>query len=259
MYEQYLEKTAECVKELFIKMTSLEVSDISIEENKRKVVIYPIATTHAYRDEGKNLAGKFVLGFNDKFTAEIIANALGKQVGMSEEDLTEEMKNELLAEFINTLVGHIITDWSNMGMELSFDAPIFGPIAKKEENSENYLILLELPENMYISLGITFDQRQNAEIKNKKILIVDDSLAIRHVLSKVYGDAGCQIDQAKDGIEAVEKFIEFEPDLVIMDLVMPRRDGLAAILEIRKFEQNNKKRLLNFPIGISSKKLASFP
>ncbi len=238
MYEQYLEKTTELIKDIFIKMTALKVIGHSVEQNKRKVIIYPVATTHTYENNETNLTGKFVFGLNDKMTAEFIAKALGKKAGIDEKDCDEKMKSELLAEFINTIVGHVITDWSKLGLKLKFKTPVFGPMAKKEANAENYLILLNLENNMYISIGMTFDQVENLDMKNKKIMVVDDSMAIRHVISKIFLTAGCIVEQAVDGIDAVEKFQKFSPDLIVMDLVMPRQDGLQTIAQIRKIEKN---------------------
>ncbi|OFZ36559.1 MAG: hypothetical protein A2504_09240 [Bdellovibrionales bacterium RIFOXYD12_FULL_39_22] len=74
-------------------------------------------------------------------------------------------------------------------------------------------------------------------MKGKKVLVVDDSLAIRHVISKVFLTAGCVVEQAVDGVDAVEKFKTFSPDFVVMDLIMPKQDGLTTIGEIRKIEK----------------------
>jgi CheY-like chemotaxis protein len=71
----------------------------------------------------------------------------------------------------------------------------------------------------------------------KKILIVDDEPDIRNFLSACIEDAGFLVDTAKDGIEALEKVAADPPDLVTLDLVMPRRSGVRVI---REFQKNEK-------------------
>lgn len=71
----------------------------------------------------------------------------------------------------------------------------------------------------------------------KKILIVDDEPDIRNFLSACLEDAGFLVDTAKDGIEALEKVAAGPPDLITLDLVMPRRSGVWVIREIQKNER----------------------
>jgi CheY-like chemotaxis protein len=71
----------------------------------------------------------------------------------------------------------------------------------------------------------------------KKILVVDDEPDIRNFLSACLEDAGFLVDTAKDGIEALEKVAADPPDLMTLDLVMPRRSGVSVIRELQKNEQ----------------------
>jgi len=73
--------------------------------------------------------------------------------------------------------------------------------------------------------------------QKKKILIVDDEPDIRNFLSACIEDAGFQTDTAQDGIEAMEKVAADPPDLITLDLVMPRRSGVRVIRELQKNEK----------------------
>lgn len=65
-------------------------------------------------------------------------------------------------------------------------------------------------------------------IQGKRILIVDDSEAERMLISTYLQDQGVQIYQALDGIDGIHKARLLVPDLILMDLDLPRCDGLAA-------------------------------
>lgn len=66
----------------------------------------------------------------------------------------------------------------------------------------------------------------------KKILIVEDDDALRMLYETEIGGMGYEVILAKDGEEAVE-FVKIQtPDLVVLDLMMPRKHGLEALREI---------------------------
>ena len=68
-----------------------------------------------------------------------------------------------------------------------------------------------------------------------KVLIADDSSIIRIKLGRFLRDLGHQIiGEAENGAQAVNLFIEKQPDLVTLDLVMPEQDGLMALRAIRQ-------------------------
>ncbi len=67
-----------------------------------------------------------------------------------------------------------------------------------------------------------------------KILVVDDDKTITTLLEARLSDYGFQVMSAFDGIEAMEKYIHFEPDLIILDILMPRMDGYTFVLEFKK-------------------------
>ena len=66
-----------------------------------------------------------------------------------------------------------------------------------------------------------------------KILVVDDEPQIRRVMRVILVGQGYQIVEARSGEEALRKFREFLPDLVLLDLNMPGMGGLEACREIR--------------------------
>ncbi len=67
-----------------------------------------------------------------------------------------------------------------------------------------------------------------------KILIADDNKQITSVLMEYAKKEGYMVEIASDGAEAIEKFKSFEPDLILLDVMMPRMDGFEVCRDIRR-------------------------
>jgi len=65
-----------------------------------------------------------------------------------------------------------------------------------------------------------------------QVLLVDDSDFMRNLLREILEENFEIVGEAENGVEAVELYREHDPDLVMMDIVMPIRDGIEATNEI---------------------------
>lgn len=73
------------------------------------------------------------------------------------------------------------------------------------------------------------------------ILIADDSNAIRLVLNDILSiGKHSVVGEAKNGEEAVEMFFKLSPDLLLLDLAMPKKDGLTVVKEIMEKQPQGK-------------------
>lgn len=72
------------------------------------------------------------------------------------------------------------------------------------------------------------------KVKNKKILIVDDEPDLRMMFKDILGTYGYELDEASDGVECLEKMSKTRYDLVLLDLMMPRMDGMEALTRIKQ-------------------------
>ena len=70
-----------------------------------------------------------------------------------------------------------------------------------------------------------------------KLLIVDDEQSIRALIRKYAVFDGYEVEEASDGMEAIEKFRKGKFELIIMDVMMPELDGFSACREIRKQDE----------------------
>lgn len=68
----------------------------------------------------------------------------------------------------------------------------------------------------------------------KKILIVDDEPSILNILDFSLGSEGYDVIQAADGLQAYEYALEYQPDLIVMDVMMPNLDGFNACEKLKK-------------------------
>lgn len=67
-----------------------------------------------------------------------------------------------------------------------------------------------------------------------RLLVVDDEFGIREIIKKYASFEGYEVEEAADGMEAVDKVLSQDFDLIIMDVMMPELDGFSACKEIRK-------------------------
>ncbi|MGX7013106.1 response regulator YycF [Vagococcus silagei] len=68
----------------------------------------------------------------------------------------------------------------------------------------------------------------------KKILVVDDEKPISDIVKFNLTKEGYEVFTAFDGEEAIERVVEIEPDLILLDLMLPKKDGLEVCREVRK-------------------------
>ncbi len=76
-----------------------------------------------------------------------------------------------------------------------------------------------------------------AHASEKRILVVDDEPDVRNFLAACIEDAGFEVETAKDGVEALEKVEANPPDLMTLDMVMPRKSGIAVIRKLRETDR----------------------
>jgi DNA-binding NtrC family response regulator len=67
-----------------------------------------------------------------------------------------------------------------------------------------------------------------------RILIIDDESQIRSMLRLMLERVGYEIAEAPDGIEGIRQYRENPADLIITDLIMPNKDGIGMIIDLKK-------------------------
>ena len=73
----------------------------------------------------------------------------------------------------------------------------------------------------------------------KRVLVADDASFMRQMIRDIIEPEGYEVvGEASDGVEVVEKFKELQPDMVMMDIVMPKRSGIDAVKAIKSEDPN---------------------
>ena len=72
---------------------------------------------------------------------------------------------------------------------------------------------------------------------NTKILVIDDDPEITVPVKNYFENEGYEVRTASNGIEGITMFRKCEPDLVILDITMPKKDGYQVCREIREMSQ----------------------
>lgn len=73
-----------------------------------------------------------------------------------------------------------------------------------------------------------------------KVLIADDEPEIRTIMARKVAEAGFSVVSAADGQEAWDKIIAEAPDVIVLDLMMPRRDGFSVLKDLRQNPPSDK-------------------
>jgi len=71
---------------------------------------------------------------------------------------------------------------------------------------------------------------------NRRILIVDDAELAREIEALFLHQAGCLVVEAVDGVQALEKFKEIKPVLVVLDIIMPHLNGIQTLRQLKKLD-----------------------
>lgn len=96
-------------------------------------------------------------------------------------------------------------------------------------------------------------------MSNIKILVVEDESRIRHLLKLFFDKEGWKTDEAENGVEAMQKILETDYTLVILDLMMPKMDGWELCSKIKNYKDipiiiltargEESDRILGFELG----------
>ena len=76
-----------------------------------------------------------------------------------------------------------------------------------------------------------------------KILIIDDAPEMLKAFRDILEAHGCEVQAAENGEEGLARYAEMKPDIVLMDIFMPKLDGISATKKILEMTQSHNRHL----------------
>ncbi len=120
----------------------------------------------------------------------------------------------------------------------------------------NVVIILDLPNlmrhvnSLEYKQHMVIEQQEEAALEQRsqveditRVLVVDDSVTVRKVTTRLLERNGMEVRTAKDGVDAMTTLQEYQPDIVLLDIEMPRMDGFEVATQMR-----HNTELVNIPI-----------
>lgn len=118
----------------------------------------------------------------------------------------------------------------------------FNPMLLKLEVNDYYRDAAQLAVNYIESNQLNDDQSSENQLEKNgsngpNVLVVEDSRMIRKAIVKTLGAEGFNVREAEDGVEALEELYEKQPDLVLLDIVLPKLDGYYVLSVMKEKEK----------------------
>ena len=100
------------------------------------------------------------------------------------------------------------------------------------------VVILDLPTLLRGSAELALEHSEELrparqDARTKRVLVVDDSVTVRKVTTRLLERQGMEVSVAKDGVEAVSVLQELRPDVMLLDIEMPRMDGFEVARHVR--------------------------
>jgi len=77
-------------------------------------------------------------------------------------------------------------------------------------------------------------------MEKPRILYVEDDPKSRLVIRKLLENAGCEVYEAADGREGIQKALKLNPDVILMDIMLPQMNGIEVTRKLREIEETSK-------------------
>ena len=84
------------------------------------------------------------------------------------------------------------------------------------------------------------EKAMDDEFQGLKVMVIDDSKTIRRTAETLLKKVGCEVITATDGFEALSKIADHRPDIIFVDIMMPRLDGYQTTALIKNNKVFNK-------------------
>ncbi len=167
---------------------------------------------------------------------------LGALLGNTEQRPEDHAYNSILllhvgsfniALHVDEVIGNQEAVMKPIGAQLARVPGIVGATVTGDGNIMLVINPVQLVARAILTIGATSRARIETEQAKYRVMVVDDSLTMRKVLSRLLEREGFEVIVAKDGIDAMQILLDTTPDAILTDIEMPRMDGFALARNIR--------------------------
>ena len=239
MYAPYVGIIVETLQRVVNETTGQAVPTALSERAELNELQLSVAQVFSYQNRKTQALGGLVLGLPKTENALSLAAALARKDSHEEPVRLDSRAVGLLSGFFDTAVNGIISRWNAKGIGVFLETPSGLEQAQVQKAPgymlESYEIILKTAWDRLIFMASFCEEVGTAKaVGAAKVLVAEDAESQRMALKNALGGAGYEVTMAADGLQAVEKYREVEPDLVLMDLKMPNLGGLDAMAAIRE-------------------------
>ena len=205
-----------------------------------------------YQDLLNAYQAKEVVWSGKEYPIHYLANLLDHQVHQSESHaynsvLLLRVGSFNIALHVDEVMGNQEAVMKPIGTQLARVPGIVGATVTGDGNIMLVINPVQLVARAILTIGtVIAAEKPSLEnvVTKYRILVVDDSLTMRKVLSRLLEREGFEVIVAKDGIDAMQVLLENTPDAILTDIEMPRMDGFALARNIRDDERTAKTPLI---------------
>ncbi len=167
---------------------------------------------------------------------------LGALLGNNEQRPEDHAYNSILllrvgsfsiALHVDEVIGNQEAVMKPIGAQLARVPGIVGATVTGDGNIMLVINPVQLVARAILTIGTTSRPSVDTEQAKYRVMVVDDSLTMRKVLSRLLEREGFEVIVAKDGIDAMQILLDTTPDAILTDIEMPRMDGFALARNIR--------------------------
>ena len=168
-------------------------------------------------------------------------------IGIGEDELTK-----LFKPFQQTKSGHLVQEGTGLGLSIckSFVELMGGEISVESAPDKGSIFKFTVnvkkseKESQTSNKNLKQVTGLKANQKIPKILVVEDNEESRFFLVEILNQLGLNVSEAVDGKDAIEKWHSIQPDLIWMDIMMPKMDGKEATKRIKAADSSKKTKII---------------
>ncbi len=237
MYKVYCDALATVCGDYFQQITKADVMETTVKRDQRLDAVAALSFNLRYQLRGKDVAGVLSFGFLEEETAVAVAATIARAQGERVPETLDDDAVALLADFVRAVSDRAKAVWEDMG----FRAQVIPASARRSAavrgpsllTAQSFAVILALKVH-HVVFRLVFTDDSALSLAGRKVLIADDSAVVTEILRKHLSQCGFDVAIAGNGVEAVARHRDFNPDITVMDVLMPGMNGLDAIVEIRQ-------------------------